>query len=219
MKNGDAFVLVEASKLSLDDEFMKYRPMKKLVKMVKKELAYLIRKGLKDFYVPKYSPSFNESGDGICFEPAKKPAVCKSYEWWGDIAKDFAPHRGSRLGTRSEYIAFCGVLIKSLVAEGWKIKKAWEAVCFDSREIGHYWNSEFAKEDLEPTGSRKVCGFFDLGNVCKLLACEDEAGGFYLAGGDFIKNSTIHPIAIIYRHVFSRFNDYMYCSGWIVLEK
>lgn len=78
----DAFVFVEASKLSLKDEFMKYKPKTAREENFKKQLAEAIKKGVKDFWAPKYDPSFNEEGTGICYVPGKKPAVGKSYNWW-----------------------------------------------------------------------------------------------------------------------------------------
>ena len=60
------------------------------------------------------------------------------------------PERASRLGIKTEYIAFLGVLIKKLVDSGWKVDDAWDAVCNDSKKLGHYWNSENAMHVPEP---------------------------------------------------------------------
>ena len=213
----EVFVLVEASELSLSDEFMKYEPETRGEMEFKKQLTEAIKKGVKDFWRPKYDPSFNEEGNGICYVEGMKPAVGKSYNWWNKVAKAFYPERHSRLGTKSEYVAFLGVLIKKLVESGWKVEKAWRAVCCDSKELGHYWNSTNAKHTFEDTGSREICGFFDLANTYKILAEDEEAGGFWLADGNYYCYSDFYPLAYLVHH--GNFgNNYNHSVGWIVQE-
>lgn len=128
-------------------------------------------------------PAFTDDEDNICFVSGKKPAVGKSYDWWGETGKKYRPDCNSRLGTRLEYGAFLGVLIKNLVEDGKSIEWAWNAVCNDSKELGHYQDSENSKYDFEPTGSRGICGFYDLANTYKILLEDNDIGGFWLAGG------------------------------------
>ena len=213
----DAFVLVEASKLSLDDEFMKYEPQTKREKEFKEQLTETIKKGIKDFWRPKYDPSFNEEGTGICFVAGKKPAIEKSYNWWNKAARAFCPERHSRLGTKSEYVAFLGVLIKKLVESGWKVEEAWNAVCCDSRELGHYRHSKNAMRDFEDTGSREICGFFDLANTYKILAENEETGGFWLASGVCDGGSCDYPLADLV-HGDDQFINNDFSVGWLVQE-
>ena len=212
------FVLIEASQLSLDDKFMQYEPTSNRQREFKKLLTEAIKGGLSDFWRPKLDPSFNEDETGIVFETGKRPAVEKSYNWWEVKAKEYLPERGSRLGTRTEYVAFLGVFIKKLVASGWSVSNAWNAVCDDSRELGHYWNSENAKHDIEVTGSREICGFCDLSNMCKILAWDAETGGFWLAGGYYFDSSNSHPLAD-FSHDTDLVIDYYDSVGWLVLSK
>ena len=219
-QENNTFVLVEASKLSLDDEFMDHEPTNEREEILKEGLTKVIRKGIKDFYRPRYDPSFNGDETGVIFKAGNKPAVGKSYNWWKKVAIEFMPERNSRLGTKSEYVAFLGVLIKKLVEdEKWSVAKAWDAVCNDSRELGHYWNSEDAKYDFEDTGKREICGFFDLANTCKNLA-EDEddcTGGFWRAGGGCDYDGDDNPLADLRRRTVL-INDRGYSVGWIVLS-
>lgn len=215
--NTDAFVLIEASKLSLNDSFMKHSPRTQNEIFVKELLINTISHGPKDFYISKFDPCFNSRNVGIRFKAGCKPAVGKSYKWWQDTAKKFAPERQSRLGTKSEYILFLGVLIKKLVEEGWSIKAAWHAVCVDSRELGHYKNSKDAKQYFEWTGSREICGFFDLANTWKILDEDEYSGGFWLASGDYIDFGDKIPIAN-FEHEDNCFKPFYSAVGWIVLE-
>lgn len=212
------FVRIPASELSLEqDWFKKFKPKTENEKKFYEQLREVIPRGVKDFYRPKYDPSFNQEGTGICYVSGKKPAVGESYNWWAKTAKKFKPECKSRLGTKSEYIAFLAVLIKSLVASGWSIAKAWNAVCNDSKELGHYCNSENAKHTFEDTESREICGFCDLANTYKILAEDEEAGGFWLAGGYYNNFGNFFPLAGLY-HNFDRNYDIDFSVGWLVLE-
>lgn len=213
----DVFVLCEASKLSLDDEFMKHIPCSKNERTLKKLLEIAIKSGLKDFYRPVYDPSFDTWGN-ICYVSDAKPAVGKSYNWWEEKAKQFCPKRGSRLGTKKEYIAFLGILIKKLSESGWSIAEAWNEVCNDSKELGHYWNSPNAKHSFEPTGSRKVCVFYDLANTYKILSKSEVTSSFWRAGGSFNDDSRNNPLADLDRFYYYD-DDNINSVGWLVLEK
>ena len=216
--NGDEFVLVEAESLSMNDEFMKFEPKTNMEKNTSRLISEAIREGVKNFYRPKCDPSFLGYLERICFVPGKTPAVGKSYNWWERTAKDFCPERSSRLGTRLEYFAFLGVLIKKLVERGWEVATAWNAVCNDSRNLGNYWNFEGSRHNWEPTGSRCICGFCDLVNIYKLLAEDKEAGGFWLAGSNYCGLSWCNPLANI-EHYDDRVNANCASTGWVVLEK
>lgn len=214
----EVFVLCEASKLSLDDEFMYYTPFSDREKDFKKLLEEAIKSGLKDFYRPVFDPSL-DSIENIEYKLKGKPAVGKSYSWWKTSSKQFWPERGSRLGTKKEYIAFLGILIKKLSKAGWRVAEAWYAVCNDSHKLGYYWNDELnGKHELEPTKSRKVCDFYDLANTCKILLEDEEADGFWLASGHYDECSYGSPLASLILED-DRFHENDKSVGWLVLEK
>ena len=208
---------VEAESLSLDDEFMKHKPKTERERATKALVEVAIEKEVKNFYRPIMDPSFTKIGKNICYEKGRLPAIGKSYNWWKKVAEEYCPERNSRLGTRIEYGAFLGVLIKNLVADGKSISWAWNAVCNDSKDLGYYWNSENAKHKVEPTGSRQICEYYDLANTCKILAEDDEAGGFWLAGGSCYGFSDVCPLADLC-HYFNRSSDRNISVGWLVLS-
>ena len=208
---------VEAESLSLDDEFMKHKPKTERERATKTLIELAIEKEVKNFYRPIMDPSFTKTGENICYEKGRGPAAGKSYNWWKKVAEEYCPERNSRLGTRLEYGAFLGVLIKNLVADGKSISWAWNAVCNDSKDLGHYWNSENAKHKVEPTGSRQICEYYDLANTCKILAEDDEAGGFWLAGGCYCNGSNNYPLAAL-NHSNHCNNDNDHSVGWLVLS-
>lgn len=211
------FVLIKAEEISLEDEFMQHEPKTKKEAEFKELVKEVIERRIKNFWRPIYDPVLTDD-DRICFEPGKKPAIGKSYIWWKGEAKMFLPKNKSRLGTRLEYVAFLAVLIKKLVEEGEPLGAAWNLVCNDSRDLGHYINSEDAREELEPTGSRAICGFYDLANTDKFLAEDVETGGFWLASGCYTAESYFRPLADLGRYTFC--NNTINCTvGWLVLEK
>lgn len=211
----DDCILVEASKLSLKDVFMSHKPKTEAEKKFKATLTEVIKAGIEDFYRPVIDPSFaDKEKTKIHYMAGEKPAVGKSYNWWKETVKD------SKwcFGTKAQYVAFLGVLIKMLVSKGWTVGEAWDAVCNDSKKLGHYWNSDNAKRQFEDTGSREICGFFDLANTYKILAEDEEVGGFWLAGGSYNGNGDNVPLAGLELD-FIYHNDH-YCGlAWLVLKK
>ena len=209
------FPIVEASKLSLKDKFLKHEPTSICQKKFKEVLTAGIEAGLKDFRRPAMDPSLKD--DKIVYEAGLMPATGKSCDWWRENAKNFMPERNSRLGTETQYAAFLGILIKYLVKErGYTVSQAWYAVCDDSQNLGHYWNSKNAKHGIEATGSRMIGLFYDLANTFKILY-NDEGSVFLLAGGGCNHSSNFFPLAYMYS-LFDPDNVYSVSVGWLVLD-
>lgn len=209
------FPIVPASTLSLDDEIFHHEPKMKKQREFKEKLIKVINYGLYDFRAQRMDPCLDENGN-ICFKSGMMPAVRKSMIWWAKQAKEFLPEKESRLGSEEERIAFLALLMKELIEEwGYSISDAWEAVCDQSSGIGHYWDSKDAKHDFEPTGSRQVGRWYDLGNTYKIV--KNNTNGFFLAGGNYKRVSDFYPL-ISMQHDNSP-NDTKYVSvGWTVLS-
>lgn len=101
---------------------------------------------------------------------------------------------------------------------------AWREVCDDSKNIGHYYDVNYArndpKNDYEPTGSSEICGFCDLGNAWKFIAedpweehswdetpapCE-EGTGFWVAGGFCKRSGSFGPVAELWYWSYKYYN-------------
>lgn len=153
---------------------------------------------LEPFYKPIYDPS--EDGNIIAYQKGKKPAVGHSYNWWVETASKMSAVDGRHwhLATEYQYYAFLVWLINQLVKGGKSVDVAIKMVVLDSRELGHYDDSENSTEgeDFEDTGSRCVCGVYDLANTYKILSCSNkEAGGFWLGGGYCCDCGDDYPLA------------------------
>lgn len=174
---------------------------------------------LEPFYKPIYDPS--EDGNIIAYQKGKKPAVGHSYNWWVETASKMSAVSGRHwhLATEYQYYAFLVWLINQLVKDGKSVDVAIKMVALDSKELGHYYDSENSTEgkDFEDTGSRCVCGVYDLANTYKILSHSNkEAGGFWLGGGGYDVNGNFIPLAYLNRITFVDidFNDFV---GLLVL--
>lgn len=158
---------------------------------------------LEPFYKPIYDPS--ECGDIIAYQKGKKPAASHSYNWWVKTASKMPTVEGRHwhLATEYQYYAFLVWLINQLVKGGKSVEVALNMVVLDSKELGHYYDSENSTkgEDFEYTGSICVCGVYDLANTYKILSCSNkEAGGFWLGGGSCNNGGDYHPLAYLDRY-------------------
>lgn len=134
----------------------------------------------------------------LVYQQGLPPALGFSCAEWRNMLKEYNPSRNSRLMTITEYACRNLFLIKRLVESGYEIEEAWETVCDDSQEIGHYSNSDNHSSDFEPTGSRGVCGFYDLANTWKILEGDSEIfGDFWAASGFYNNSSKICPVGDI----------------------
>ena len=174
---------------------------------------------LEPFYKPIYDPAKN--GNIIAYQKGKKPAVGHSYNWWVKTASKMSAVSGRHwhLATEYQYYAFLVWLINQLVKGDKSVDVAIKMVVLDSKELGHYYDSENSTEDedFEDTGSRCVCGVYDLANTYKILSCSNkEAGGFWLGGGDFIDFGNDNPLAYHCRDTYVDVDNF-YGVGLLVL--
>ncbi len=166
------------------------------------------------FWKPIYDPSLD--GKEVVFKAGGIPAVGYSFNFWKQKAEKMPTVQGKKwsVGSEYQYYAFLVWLVNSLEKKGWTIEKALKAVVLISKNLGHDYDSE----DFENTGSREVCGVYDLNNTYKMLSCtNEEDDGFWCAGGIHFCNCYDYPLAYLYHYscVGSSCN---YGVGWLVLS-
>lgn len=184
----------------------------------KRLLDYILR-GIELKLPPFRSPIMDPSKENgrVVFKLGCKPAVGQSAVWWRENWKAFLPMKNSRSGTEFHWAAILGEVMMHLVEEeNYSVSEAWKAVCDDSRNLGHYWNSDGAKHYFEPTGSRKVGKFYDLANTCKVLEKWDGSG-FLLGSGYYGNNSKGCPLADIATYYFPC-DIYQNSVGLVVMD-
>ena len=204
-------ISVEGSDSQIYFDMLKYTPTNETEKKFLEFLKEAVNAGVKAFKVPVCDPSIAEDGS-LQFVAGCKPAVGYSY----NKLKELAIKNGVQLGSKNQYVLFLATIIHRLVEEGWTKANAIYAVCTDSTEVGHYWNSKKAKHDFEVTGSRKIAGKCDLANTCKILAKDEKTGGFWIVGGSYDDNGCNYPLADL---GLNSFYDHRYDNGvgWFVL--
>lgn len=158
-------IIVAGSVSEVYEVLMNHKPNHELEAKFKNNLEKAIRAGVETFRVPVCDPSINEITGKLQFVPNYKPAIGYCYNELEKLAQE----NGIRLGIDNQYYLFLGTIINRLMIEGWRENVAWNAVCVNSKELGNYADSTDAK-GIELTGSRKIVGKCDLGNVCKILA-------------------------------------------------
>ncbi len=177
--------------------------------------------GIEPFYRPTMDPTL-ERGI-LTFRKGNQPLVRMTFDFWRRGIKDLHPFGEQnawswKIGTEYQYYAFLTWLINQLVESGETLDKAFYKVVLDSKELGHYKNSKNAKGMLEPTGSRKICGVYDLANTHKLLECSNKDGTMWIAGGSYDEISTYHPLANIFS---TNKTDWMFLRSvaWLVVTE
>lgn len=216
------FPIVKASTLSLEDDFLKHEPeteeQRSLKNRIIAQIEFEVKYGsgcLPDFRAQRMDPTLDEKGE-ILYQAGKKPAVGKSAIWWTKKAKEFMPQKESRLGTIKERCFFLGLLIKYLIEEGYEVSEAWKMVCDQSKDLGHYQDSQNAKHEYESTGSRKIGPWYDLANTSKLAWSRFHnyalLGGFYIFNGDEV------PLSYFSENIIGDSDMYGSFVGWIVLS-
>ena len=214
------FPIVDIEGISLEDEFMQYEPQTDNEKRVKASIIEAKKNGMRNFRIPSMDPSFDDDEETIIYCTGRKPAVGKSPIWWYKNAPKFMPSKNSRLKDDRQADIVLGVMrIKQLVEkEGYKVAEAWDAVCNDSKKLGHYWNSKNAKHELERTGSRQIGNCFDLGNTFKIVK-DSVFSDFMSVGGYYNQNSSTHPLAYMRRYSENEYINCEYIVGELVLDE
>lgn len=188
------FPVVEVESLTMGDRFLReHVPRSRNEERIWRACESAVRYRTRNFRRNSISPSLNEEGK-IEFKEGLKPAVGKPARWWAENARLVSPKEKSRLASVYEEDLFNGMLIRYLIKEsGFTVSEAWNAVCRKSARLGNFWDSPGSPHALEPTGSRKIGRFADLGNTCKIVSSLGREC-FYYYGGDFWDLSSDCPL-------------------------
>ena len=181
------------------NEVLNFKSTNEYINTFIEAVAEVKEASLEAFYRVMYDPTVADK-HMVVFQNGKRPAVGHSYNWWVKTASKMSPVEGRQwhIATEYQYYAFLVWLINQLVKIGKSVEEALHQVVLDSKELGHYYDSENSTKgkDFEFTGSRCVCGLYDLANTFKILQCSNsEAGGFWVAGGYYDVNGNYDPLA------------------------
>lgn len=188
-------------------------------KMFLKRLKLSLKQNLNPYEVPTMSPSIPRESNRLLnkklqYMDTQIPATGYSYH---DL-EDLGSSNGMQLGTLDQYIVFLGYIwLKLTESERVKADYALSCICDDSSQLGCYKNSrENPSSNGEFTGTRFVCGFYDLATTSKILK-QDEHGFYYIVSGDLTVNSSQKPLAYIESETNTQYN-HPDSVGWFVFN-
>lgn len=122
------------------------------------------------------------------------------------------------MGTKEQYVAFLGVLLKFLVENEKNDKNdAWFSICNQSKSLGHFADSEDTKHSIENTGSRRIWKWYDLANTYKIIKEDEISNNFMLVSGNYEYCGYIFPLVKMVKINYP--NTFLENSvGWIVCD-
>lgn len=145
-------------------------------------------------WIPSYEPT--RIGNNLAFVPGET-VLCSwgqiSYHDWKVMATNYSPNNGSRVAFDTTYFLLLLRWLKDGIA-------TIEQLADDSKDIGHYYDSEDAKDFAEKTGERFFGGLFGFaGNTFKIVQTSSiiSLKAFSILGGCYDVEGMDCPIAHI----------------------
>lgn len=172
----------------------------RIVKMAVQEVNY-------DYWIANLEPSVKY--EEIYYAEGENVGIGFSSKQFAQMAKEYAPERGSRLSTLYELFIWYSLRIVNGL---WTLKY----VAQDSSSAGNYWDAPDSSHEIEKTGARKCGGYADgQGNTCKIVTIEDR---FLLVGGYYDCNGHEYYVAYVRSDFNPNITQYNQ-SGVLVLTK
>ena len=194
-----------------DGEKRKYvtKRQKKFRADVMKALENMPEEGFR--WIPVYEPSKDDDGNLQYVSGVNVLRGLNSYNW-EEASQNYSPENGSRMSSITTYF----LLLLRLLKDGFATV---EQLADDSKEIGHYWDSENAKHEFEKTGERQLGGLYGFaGNTYKIVMDSESSSGFSLLGGRCNYSGDNYPLADVL-HDYDPYNTKNYGVGLLELTK
>lgn len=139
-------------------------------------------------WIPVYEPSMDSHGNIQYVSGVNVLRGLNSYNW-EEAFQNYSPENGSRMSSITTFF----LLLLRLLKDGFATV---EQLADDSKEIGHYWDSENAKHEFEKTGERQLGGLYGFaGNTYKIVKDSESSSGFSLFGGNYYYKGRKCPLA------------------------
>ena len=153
---------------------------------VMKALENMPKEGIR--WIPVYEPSKDDGGNIQYVSGVNILRGLNSYNWEKTF-QNYSPENGSRMSSITTYF----LLLLRLLKDGFATIKQ---LADDSKEIGHYWDSENAKHEFEKTGECQLGGLYGFaGNTYKIVKDSGSSSGFSLLGGGCGNAGHNYPLA------------------------
>ena len=220
IKDGrDEFMHLYLGDLTVDDvlytadgkkrEFVTER-QKKFRADVMKVLENMPEEGFR--WIPVYEPSKDDGGNIQYVSGENVLRGLNSYNW-EEAFHNYSPENGSMMSSITTYF----LLLLRLLKDGFATI---EQLADNSKEIGHYRNSENTKHKFEKTGERQLGGLYGFaGNTCKIVKDSESSSGFSILGFICSDIGYICPLADVVSYSYDMFDSRDYGVGLLELTK
>lgn len=139
-------------------------------------------------WIPVFEPSEDSEGNLQYVAGVETLVELDVYDWQ-KLFYEYSPVNGSRQASITTYFLLALRWLKDGIA-------TLEQLADDSKDIGHYSDSENAKHDLEETGEREFGGLYGFaGNTYKIVKDSASCSGFSIVGGVFNADGGQSPLA------------------------
>ena len=143
-------------------------------------------------WIPVYEPSLGEDNN-LQYVAGKEVLRKLTVHEWEEKCQNYSPENESKMATITTYF----LLLLRLMKDGFATL---EQVADNSKEIGHFWDSNDAKYEFEKTGERQLGGLYGfVGNTRKIVKDSESSTGFSLLGGTYRLHGDENPLANVVR--------------------
>ena len=139
-------------------------------------------------WIPVYEPSRGDDGN-LQYVSGVNVLTGLTGENWEEAFQKYSHENGSRMASITTYF----LLLLRLLKDGFATI---EQLADDSKEIGHYWDSENTKHEIEKTGECQIGGLYGFaGNTYKIVKYSESSSSFSFLGGDYCSYGSRYPLA------------------------
>lgn len=141
-------------------------------------------------WIPVFEPSL-DGKNRLQFVKGKIPLTGLDIYEWKDKIREYSLENESHFASKNTYF----LLLLRWLKDGFA---SLEQLAMHSEEIGHFKDSENAKDNYERTGERKFGGLYGfVGNTRKIVISEGLSAGYLSIGGMYSIPGDVYSLATV----------------------
>ena len=141
-------------------------------------------------WIPVFEPSL-DGKNRLQFVKGKIPLTGLDIYEWKEKISEYSPENESQFASKNTYF----LLLLRWLKDGFA---SLEQLAMHSEEIGHFKDSENAKDNYERTGERKFGGLYGFaGNTRKIVISEGLSAGYLSIGGMYSIPGNVYSLSTV----------------------
>ena len=141
-------------------------------------------------WIPVFEPSL-DGKNRLQFVKGKIPLTGLDIYEWKEKISEYSPENESQFASKNTYF----LLLLRWLKDGFA---SLEQLAMHSEEIGHFKDSENAKNNYERTGERKFGGLYGFaGNTRKIVISEGLSAGYLSIGGMYSIPGNVYSLSTV----------------------